>query len=189
MNNRRNRRKYQGATRNGKLLVNIENGHHQKSGDERKITKDYFRQVWKFLENKLCYRHLTKAINTWAVPLVKYSGQFFKRTREKLRQIDQKRRKLMTVHKALYLRDDIDGRHEQIRKGTRGLTNIEDSMDASLEGLEDCIKKKKVKLNTETSISTRNIKINRTISNIQKLEEKELNEYFKRLTLPRRLGL
>ena len=37
-----------------------------------------------------------------AVPFVRYSGPFLKWTREELRQMDQKTRKLMTMHKALH---------------------------------------------------------------------------------------
>ena len=53
-------------------------------------------------------RNLTKRINTMAVPLVRYSGPFSKRTREELQEMDQRTRKLMTMHKALHPRDDVD---------------------------------------------------------------------------------
>ena len=36
----------------------------------------------KILKAKLCSKNLTKGINTWAVPLVSYSGQFLKWTRD-----------------------------------------------------------------------------------------------------------
>ena len=44
----------------------------------------------------------------------------------------QRTRKLMTMHKALHPRDDIDRLH-----GKRGLAGIEDSADASIQRLED----------------------------------------------------
>ena len=47
-------------------------------------------------------------MNTWAVPLVRYSGPFLKWTREELKQMNKRTRKLMTTHKALHLRDDVD---------------------------------------------------------------------------------
>ena len=47
-------------------------------------------------------------MNTWAVPLVKYSGPFLKWTRDERKQMEQRTRKLMTMHKALHPRDDID---------------------------------------------------------------------------------
>ena len=46
-----------------------------------KIRKDYLRRTRKLLETKLCSRNLMKGINTWGVPLVRYSGPFLKWTR------------------------------------------------------------------------------------------------------------
>ena len=75
---------------------------------KEKVKKEYLRRTRKLLETKLYSRNLIKGINTWAVPIIRYSGPFLKWTREELRQIDQKTRKLMTMHKALHPRDDID---------------------------------------------------------------------------------
>ena len=47
-----------------------------------KIQKEYFRRTWKLLETKLSCRNLIKRINTWAVPLVRYSGPLLKWTRD-----------------------------------------------------------------------------------------------------------
>ena len=64
-------------------------------------------------------------MNTWTIPLVRYSEPFFKQTREELRQIDQKTRKLM-IHKALHLRDDIDKVYMSRKGRGTGLTSIKD---------------------------------------------------------------
>ena len=48
-----------------------------------KIQKEYLRRTRKQLETKLSSRNLIKGINTWAVPLVRYSGPFLERTRDK----------------------------------------------------------------------------------------------------------
>ena len=68
-----------------------------------KIQKEYWRRTSKLLETKLSGRNLIKGINTWAVPLVRYSGPFLKWTRDELKQMNQRTRKLMTMHKALHL--------------------------------------------------------------------------------------
>ena len=67
---------------------------------KNKIQKEYLRRARKLLETKLASRKLIKGINTRAVPIVKYSGPFLKWTRQELRQMDQRTRKLMTMHKA-----------------------------------------------------------------------------------------
>ena len=63
---------------------------------KEKITKEYLKRITKLLETKLCSRNFIKRINTWTVLLEKYSGLFFKWTREELKQMDQRTRKLMT---------------------------------------------------------------------------------------------
>ena len=72
------------------------------------IRKEYLRRTRKLLETKLSSRNLIKGINAWAVPLVRYSRPFLKWTRDELKQMDQRTSKLMTMHKALHLRDDVD---------------------------------------------------------------------------------
>ena len=47
-----------------------------------KIRKEYLRRTQKVLETKLSRRSLVKGINTWDVPLVRYSGAFLKWTRK-----------------------------------------------------------------------------------------------------------
>ena len=108
---------------------------------KNKIQKEYLRRTRKLLETKLNSRNLTKGINTWAVPLVRYSGPFLKWTRDELRQMDQRTRKLMTMHKALHLRDDVDRLNVPRKEGGRGLTSIEDSVDTSIQRLEDYTEK------------------------------------------------
>ena len=48
--------------------------------------KEYLRKTRKLLETKLSIRNLIKGINTWAVPLVRYSGPFLKWTRDELKK-------------------------------------------------------------------------------------------------------
>ena len=73
-----------------------------------KIQKEYWRGTRKLLETKLASRNLIKGINTWAVHLVRYSGSFLKWTRDEVKQMDQRSRKLMTMHNALHPRDNTD---------------------------------------------------------------------------------
>ena len=77
-----------------------------------RVSKEYLRRIWKLLEIKVSSRNLIKRINIWADPLVRYSGPFLKCIREELQQMDQRTRKLMTMHKALNPRDDIDRKEE-----------------------------------------------------------------------------
>ena len=106
-----------------------------------KIQKEYLRGTRKLLETKLSNRKIIKGMNTCAVSLVRYSGPFLKWTRDELKHMEQRTRKLMTMHKALHPRDDIDRLYVSRKEGGRGLASIEDSVDASIQRLEDYIQK------------------------------------------------
>ena len=87
-------------------------------------------------------------------------------TREERKQINQRTRKLMTMHKALHPRDDVDRLYVSRKEGGR---------------LEDYIEKHKGGLITATRNYTDNIKTNRMTITRKKWEEKQLYGHFKRL--------
>ena len=107
-----------------------------------KIRKEYLRRTRKLLETKLSSRNLIKGINTWAIPLVRYSGPFLKWTNDEFKQMDQRTRKLITMHKVLHPRDDVVRQYVSRKEGGRGRASIEDSVDASIKRLEDYIEKR-----------------------------------------------
>ena len=125
------------------------------------IWKEYLRRTRKLIETKLSCRNLIKGINTWAVSLIRYSGPFLKWTRDELKQMDQRTRKLMTIHKALLPRDDVDRLYVPRKQGGRGLASIEDSVDTSIQRLEDYIEKHEgglftaIRNNTDNTIDDR----------------------------------
>ena len=89
----------------------------------------------------------------------------------------------MTVHKTLYLKDDIDRLCVSRTDGGKRLVNIGGSVDASILQHEIYIKKNKESLIPAASNNTDNIRANRTIiSRKQKWKEKLLYGYFKRQT-------
>ena len=117
-------------------------------------------------------QNLIKGINTWALPHVRYSGHFVKWTREELKQMDQRIRKLMNMHKALYPRDDDDRLYVSRKEGRWRLASIEDIVDASIQQLKDYIEKHEglitaIKNDTDNTVTNRI-----TISRKQKWEEK-----------------
>ena len=96
----------------------------------------------KLLKSKLYNRNHIKRVNTWAVPFVRYLKPFLKWTKSEHRQLDQRTKKLMTMRKAVHRRDYIDRLYAS-RKKEKGLFNIEDSRDTSIQRLEDNIKEVK----------------------------------------------
>ena len=149
---------------------------------KEKIQKEYLRRTRKLHETKLNSRDLIKGMNTWAVPLVRYSGPYLKWTREELKQMDQRTKKLMTMHKALHPRDDVDRLYVFRKEGGRGLTSIEESIDTSIHRLENYTQKHEGGLITSTRHETENTMNNRMrVTRKQKWEGKQLYGRLKRL--------
>ena len=113
---------------------------------------------------------------------VRYSGPFLKWTRDELKQMDQRNRKLMTMNKALHPGDNVDRLYISRKEGGRGLTSIENRVDASIQWLEDYKEKHERGMITAIINNTDNTIDNRiTITRKLKWEEKQLYGRFKRL--------
>ena len=96
--------------------------------------------------------------------------------------MDQRTRKLMTMHKVLHPRDDVDILYVSRKEGGRRLVSIEDSGDESIQRLEDYIQKHGGGLITVIINDNDNTMDNRmTVSRIQKWEVKQICRRFKRL--------
>ena len=79
-------------------------------------------------------------------------------------------------------RDDVNRLYISRKEGGRGIASIEDSVDASIQRLEDYVEKHERGLITAIRNDTDNTMTNRmTIPRKQKWEEKQLSGHFKRL--------
>ena len=146
------------------------------------IQKEYLRTTKKLLKTKLTCKNLIKGINTWDVLLVRYSGPFLKWTRDKLKQLDQRTRKLMTMHKTLRPRDDVNTLYLSRKEGRRGLESMEDIVDVSIQLLEDYIEKHHGGQITAIGNDADNTIDDRmTITRKQEWKEKQLYGRFRRL--------
>ena len=87
------------------------------------------------------------------------------------------------MHKALHPRDDVDRLYVSRKEGGRGLASIEDTVDASIQQLEDDIEKHEGGLITTIRNDTDNtIDEGMTTTTKQKWEKKQqLYGRFKRL--------
>ena len=95
--------------------------------------------------------------------------------------MDQRTRKLLTKHKALYPRDNVDRQYISRREGGRGLTSIEDSVDASIQWLVNFIEKHEGGQITAIRNRTDNTMGNRMTITRKKWKERQLDDRFKRL--------
>ena len=86
------------------------------------------------------------------------------------------------MHKALHSRDDVNRLYVSRKEGGRGLASIKDTVDASIQSLEDYIEKHEQELITTIRNDTDNAIDERvTTTRKQKWEGKQLYGCFKRL--------
>ena len=83
--------------------------------------------------------------------------------------MDQRIRKIMTMHKALHPCDDVERLYVWRKEEVRWLASTEDSVNASIQRLEDYIEKHEGELITAISTKTNRM----TITRKQKWEEKK----------------
>ena len=76
-------------------------------------------------------------------------------TREELKQMDKRSRKLMTMQKALHSKGVIDKLYLSKTEGGRGLSSIEGRVDTSIQRVEDYIEKRRGRLIAATRSNTK----------------------------------
>ena len=126
---------------------------------KEELRKEFLKRTRKLLESKLCCRNLIKRMNTWAVIFERQgrcSRPFFKCTKDDVRQMNQRMKELMTMHKVLHPRDDMDCLYVSRKEGKRWLASIEYWTDAKIRGLAEYTKKSKEKLITTANSSNVN---------------------------------
>ena len=60
------------------------------------------------MASKLNGRNLAEALNTWAVSVVRYSTGIVKWSKNEMKEMDRKTRKIMCMYRALHSRADVD---------------------------------------------------------------------------------
>ena len=95
--------------------------------------------------------------------------------------MDQSTKKLITVHKALHPRDAVDRLYVSRKEGGRGLASIEDSVDTSIQRLEDYMEKHERRLITAIKNDTDNTIDGRMTLTRKKWKKQQLYGRFKRL--------
>lgn len=100
---------------------------------------EYKKRVRKILKSKLNAGNIIKAINTWAVPVLRYTGGIINWTREELDNLDRKTRKLMTANKALHPKSDVDRLYLSRKEGGRGLIQVRQTIEEEEKSLYEYI--------------------------------------------------
>lgn len=86
---------------NGTNIRDAGSRHHWILRNESKDWKRVLEKNKKLLETTLYSRNLIKGINISTVSLIRYTRRFIEWTKEEFRSLNQRMRKLMTMHNAL----------------------------------------------------------------------------------------
>ena len=73
-----------------------------------KIQKEYYRRVRQLMSSKLNGVNTIRAINSQAVSLVKYSAGILKWTKDELKVMDRKTRKIVTMQRMYHPQSNTD---------------------------------------------------------------------------------
>ena len=131
----------------GKIIKSLQEGENYKYlgifeadrflGEEMKwkVSKEYFRRLRKVLKSNLNGGNLVQGINTWAVPLLRYSSAFISWRKCELQAIDKKTRKLFTIYEGLHPKSTYDRFYIPRKDGGIALIAIEDCVELVVRGL------------------------------------------------------
>ena len=94
----------------------------------------------KILKSKLNIGNFIKAINSWAVLIVRYTAEIIDWMQAELEDLDRKTRKLMSAHHALHPQSDVDRLYLTRQASERGLLQIRLTVKEEKRALNDYIK-------------------------------------------------
>ena len=106
---------------------------------KKNVTKEYFRRIRKILKSKLNAGNTITAINSRAVSLIRYGAGILDWTKDEMRAMDRKTRKLLTIYRTLHPQADIDRLYMKRENGGRGMISIEDCIDMEVANLKDYV--------------------------------------------------
>ena len=91
---------------------------------KERFCAEYFRRLKKVLSSKLNGRNVIKAINAWAVAVMRYGAGIVNWTQTELQTIDRKTRKKLSMYGDMHVRDSVDRLYCSRREGGRGLSGV-----------------------------------------------------------------
>jgi hypothetical protein len=95
---------------------------------KEQITAEYVKRVKAILKSQLTAQNKVTAINTLAVPVMRYSGGIVKWAKLELQEIDRRTRKLKIMHRGLAIRADVDRLYTKRKEEERGLLSLEETV-------------------------------------------------------------
>ena len=111
-----------------------------KHQEMKEIKKEYITRLKAILKSKLNFRNTVKAINTWAVPVIRYSTGIVDWKNPELRNMDRKTTKVLNIYQALHPRSNVDRLYLPRSDGWKGLLSLEECVSAEKRYLGQYLK-------------------------------------------------
>ena len=106
---------------------------------KEKTSKEYLKRLRKILKSKLNGGNSIKAINSWAVPVIRYTAGIIDWTKSELDELDRKTRKIMSANRALHPQSDVDRLYLPRKIGGRGLIQIKQTVEEEKRALGEYV--------------------------------------------------
>ena len=102
---------------------------------KEKVTKEYVRRVKLVAGSGLNGGNMMRAVNAWAVSVVRYTAGVLDWTQLELEALDKKTRKILTMNGAFHKNSSVDRLYMKRKEGGRGLISVEECVKAEERGL------------------------------------------------------
>ena len=141
---------------------------------KEKVIAEYKRRLRLILKSKLNGRNKIKAINTWAVALLRYGAGIISWRQDELKSLDRTTRKTLTMYGAFHPKGDVDRLYVKRKEGGRGLISIENCVISEKNNLGLYVRNSEEKL-------LKGVRASRIIETENVVEKEELKENLSRI--------
>lgn len=99
------------------------------------IRNEYLRRVRLVARSKLYAGNVIKAVNAWAISVVRYTAGVLDWTKKELKDLDTKTRKILTMNHTFHMRSSVDRLYMKRKDGGRGLISVKQCVRSEEIGL------------------------------------------------------
>ena len=124
----------------GYRYFGIIEGNEIKHQEMKKIKKEYIKRLKEILKSKLNSENTVKAINTWAVPVIRYSASIVDWKNSELLNMDRNTRKVLNMYQALQPRSIVDRLYLPHSEEGKGLLSLEECVNVEKRSLGQYLK-------------------------------------------------
>ena len=103
---------------------------------KRKVKELYQKRITLLMKTDLNGKNLFRALNTWAITVIRYSAAFLDWTKEETKELDRWTRKQLIAGRALHPKPNVMRIYIKCRYRGRGLISVEECCAAELRSID-----------------------------------------------------